>query len=227
LDSGKWFTNPGQIIQIALTAIGCAFAGVKAWPDIKSNDLVSVATIVFLILLTILAFSIGRAIAWPRTEKPSTIPVPILQSSLSAPVLQQPLPLVETHVHAQNERSCTASVRLFSVSLPLGAFVDLPGTDIRIDFRELRPHQDPRPGEEPYAPVLEVNCGGGLVYGGERTTKVHVNRYCMPISQFEHEPYSIYYQRFSERYLHFFALYVEHINPQASILTLQVCIAKS
>ena len=34
-----WVANKGQIVQILLAFLGCAFASIKAWPDMQSNQL--------------------------------------------------------------------------------------------------------------------------------------------------------------------------------------------
>src|SRR5579862_8146628 len=54
-----WFSTKGQIVQVVLAALGCFFAGVKAWPDMKNNDLLSSGAILFYVLVTVVVLSGG------------------------------------------------------------------------------------------------------------------------------------------------------------------------
>jgi hypothetical protein len=58
----RWFANRGQIIQIALTAVACSFAGVKAWPDMEKDALFSGGSVLFYILVVVVLVSVGRTV---------------------------------------------------------------------------------------------------------------------------------------------------------------------
>jgi len=56
----KWFANKGQIIQIVIATIACVFSGIKAWPDMRGNELFSLGAVLFYILVGLVIFSVGR-----------------------------------------------------------------------------------------------------------------------------------------------------------------------
>ena len=66
-----WFTNKGQLIQIALATLSCIFAGAKAWPDLKGNDFLSIGALLFysiVLLLISLLFVVLFARQGQRAE---------------------------------------------------------------------------------------------------------------------------------------------------------------
>jgi hypothetical protein len=53
-----WFTSKGQVIQVAAAIVGCIFAGVKAWPDVRSNEFLTLGAILFYVLVSLVVVSI-------------------------------------------------------------------------------------------------------------------------------------------------------------------------
>lgn len=75
---------------------------------------------------------------------------------------------------------------------------------------------------------LQVDSGGGLIYGGEYTKKSDVNQYKVPliISHYE-EPYSLYFYHTGEKYCRFFRVFAEHINPHSEEAILNIFFFKT
>jgi hypothetical protein len=75
-----WFTTWGQVIQVMAAVVGCIFAGIKAWPDMKTNQLLSLGSLLFYILVGLVVVSVtlliramtrrGNAALPSETEKP-------------------------------------------------------------------------------------------------------------------------------------------------------------
>lgn len=76
---------------------------------------------------------------------------------------------------------------------------------------------------EVFGVELDIDTGGGLIYGGKCTKESGVNRYKVPaiVSNFE-EAYSLYFYHSDKNYLKFFRVFVEHINTHAKEITLNV-----
>ena len=75
----KWFANRGQIIQTAFNALACVFSAVKAWPDMRTNELLSAGALLFYALVGLLIYSGLRLVrglrsAPSRPNDPHTTP---------------------------------------------------------------------------------------------------------------------------------------------------------
>lgn len=76
---------------------------------------------------------------------------------------------------------------------------------------------------ESYGAELEVDTGGGLVFGGFSVKEAGVNRYKIPVKKFQNEePCSVFTFNCSDEYFSFMRVYVEHINPHTNEVTLNV-----
>ena len=58
----EWFANWGQIIQAILALLACIFGGVKAWPEMKANAVLSFGAILFYVLIALVVVSFWIAI---------------------------------------------------------------------------------------------------------------------------------------------------------------------
>jgi len=82
--------------------------------------------------------------------------------------------------------------------------------------------------KESYGAVIYIDTGGGIVYGGEESKYVEVNKYLVPKKLFQdQEPCSIYSFYITEDYFSFFRVFIEHINPNAGQVTLSIFFTKS
>ena len=121
-----------------------------------------------------------------------------------------------------------------SFRLTPGAYQDFKWglESVRIELIELTQAKIPNDMHfEPYAvdqAIIHVNYGGGIVYGGEQTSKVDINKYSVPeqIAN-EDEPRSIHFFRTHEKFLRFFRLVVNHINPTSKEVTLNAVFAET
>jgi hypothetical protein len=133
-------------------------------------------------------------------------------------------PIKPTSISAQREspESFPATVQLSTLKIPVGEFQNVG--EVKIEVREVR-----KAGEANYGAVLYVNTGGGLVFGGEKVTKISTNCYYLPLEPIENlkEPYSIYFHHFRDRFLSSPAIYLEHINPHSGVVTIKVCKVRS
>lgn len=77
--------------------------------------------------------------------------------------------------------------------------------------------------EERYGAEISVDTGGGIVYGGDYVIESGVNQFKIPAkkSQVE-EQYSIYSFSTDRDYFSFLRIYVEHINPHAKEVTVNL-----
>jgi hypothetical protein len=76
---------------------------------------------------------------------------------------------------------------------------------------------------ESYGVDLEVNTGGGLVFGGYSAKETDVNRYKIPVKRFQNEePCSIFAFHCGDNYFSFMRICVEHVNPHTNEVTLNV-----
>ncbi len=46
-----WFSTKGQIGQLFLAILACIFGGIKAWPEMKSNEFLSLGSLLFYTLI--------------------------------------------------------------------------------------------------------------------------------------------------------------------------------
>lgn len=70
---------------------------------------------------------------------------------------------------------------------------------------------------------ITIHSGGGVLSGGESTKCVGVNVYKLPEKQFEpDEPFSIFSFGAHRGMFGFFRTFVEHINPNSGVVTLNV-----
>lgn len=134
----------------------------------------------------------------------------------------QPNQAPPTKKEENSDGSLSAKGRFYSFAIPVGDFKEFDG--IRIEVRELRDNVNPEAGELNDGAVLYIDSGGGLVYGGNRTTEIETNCYYLPITRFKQkEPYSLYFHHFSKTYVHFLSIYLEHINPHSAMVTIKAC----
>jgi len=115
----------------------------------------------------------------------------------------------------------------------VGAYQDFMwgGTKIRVDVREIAKQNVPSrygsPKEEQQA-TIHVDTGGGLVYGGEESTRVGVNEYRIPVATDTYEePRAVYLFSISPSYFRFLCFRADHINPTTNEVTLKASFVSS
>jgi hypothetical protein len=103
-------------------------------------------------------------------------------------------------------------------------------TKIRIEVKAIKRTTPPGRavvgGEQDHAHIY-VSTGGGLVYGGEETTREGVNEFLVPVKQFrEEEPRCVLFFHTADNYYRFFRVFVDHINATSSEVTLDACFVR-
>ena len=84
---------------------------------------------------------------------------------------------------------------------------------------------NPKPRKEPKETEvqLNVNTGGGLVYGGRKTKELKTNEFLVPLHRHEEELNSIYAFNFQLTHT-FFRVYVEHVDFHSLTVDLNIII---
>lgn len=237
MNSGSWFANKGQAIQAIVAVVACIFAGVKALPDMRRDNLLSIGTVLFILLVFIVVISLARTVHKDTSADPGIIS----QRELAgAPLEDAPLSLVSKGDSVPQSRQAEtqsrpetfpATVRVGCFEISLGSYVDLPEPfDVRVECKEIRP-TDPQQRDvlaEDFGAVLYLATKGCLVYGGEKTVRVSVNRYYLPwTTHSEKGPYSVYYHHFADRYARVFVLHLDHVNQHKGVVLVKACAMES
>jgi len=71
----SWIANKGQVIQIVLAAASCLVAGIKAWPELKGNEFLSLGAILFYAVALLVIVLTIRALVGHANK--STLPAPV------------------------------------------------------------------------------------------------------------------------------------------------------
>ena len=125
-------------------------------------------------------------------------------------------------------KSFPGDVTVVTFKRRVGDFWQFPDRDIKIEVRSVRENTQKRYDEEQHGAELSVSTGGGLVFGGERAIQIATNCYYLPMSKFNNrEPWSVYFWNFSNERAHFFAAYLDHINPHTGVVSINVCEVRS
>ena len=53
-----WFSTKLQIAQTSFTALACIFGGIKAWPEMKGNQYLSIGALLFYVLVALVLASV-------------------------------------------------------------------------------------------------------------------------------------------------------------------------
>jgi hypothetical protein len=100
---------------------------------------------------------------------------------------------------------------------------------IRIEIKALKhmkpPGRSVLGGDQDHAEIY-VSSEGGLVYGGEETTRTGVNKYLVPVKFTEQETRSVFFFHTADGYFRFFRVLVDHINVTTGEVTLDACFVR-
>jgi hypothetical protein len=202
LKSPPLFSNLGQIIQIAIALLSCAFAGLKAWPDIVSSNLFATLPAIFY-FVTIFATSFI---------------IYLFHRQLTT---REKLPQMPQKAEIQNTSTIptmTGSAKTLATRISLGNI----WKQDRIRIKLLAIDENKRPPERnakfnnnsDYLATIEISTGDGICYCGEFVDKLSTNRFSVPIvdNGFNAEEGSIYWFSYSDDHLKFQIVSIEHIN---------------
>lgn len=221
-----WFSNRGQIIQTAISLVACAFAAVKAWPDILDMQFFALSPLVFLLLAILTgAWFLTMAHRHRHSADPTT-------SSGLAPASVQPAAVIQPAVPSEDTPAAfSAEVKVGELKCRLGELHKLTRRDrtVSVCVNEIVPYQ----AEEPHllcsvgdhAADILFDSGGGLFHGGAATKMLSTNRFKIPAVRnlSNSEPASVGFHYYDREHTHVFVSAVTHINPHAKELTLSWC----
>ena len=197
-----WFSNRGQIVQVALAALACLMAGINAWPAIRQLEFLNFAPITFYVVVAavfVYAVSVRSA---PR-DKDKDKGGGTSNSTLIGPA----------------EQHWTLKSSFFKLTCTLGSLNELPGfpnpvnlvvTNIEGEGDQLRAN-------------LAFSSGGFHLTGGVNVKELGKNKFSMPILRYTCDEDSVFYSLCREDIFLYFSLRVEHINPHAKEVIIAGC----
>lgn len=223
---GKWFSNRGQIVQLAAAILSLLTAW-NAWGAIKTLDFLSLGPIIFYVSIATLVISFYlRANHKSEFSTPSA---PAVQPATRTKAVADTSPRTPNAI-APPEPKWAASPTVQTFTLKAGAFFD--GTHIRPELKITLKDITTATFKshfilEETLEVSDIECrlGGLVVYGGKQTKEIDVNRFLVPAANgFLHSDERALYQlSFSNDHVSFFGLRVDHINMHAKEAVMTLC----
>jgi hypothetical protein len=237
MDQQKWFANRGQVIQVVIGAIALVLAGIKAWPSFRGDQVLSMGTILFYVLILLTVLSVWRLVrnaiqaSKPTEGKPPPKLAVTMDHIAHAPIVPvyPPafVPKIEPGSIRIDQTFCATTITLSS-----GDYQDFnwDGTDVRIEVSEVvkGTFDAGYNGVESYAASINVKFGGALVFAGNCCKRIGVNMYQVPRMQtgMREEESAFYLYTIGQDYFRFFRGYVDHINPQSGRVTFNLFFAR-
>jgi hypothetical protein len=115
-----WFSTKGQIAQLALATLGCIFAAIKAWPEMKNNQFLSLGALLFYALVGLVLIASTTLVKAIRSKSP----VPIDTPARDAP----PAPF-DREAHSQEDFPVTRKDPVYAnnpgINYPSKVYVEL------------------------------------------------------------------------------------------------------
>jgi hypothetical protein len=209
--SGKWFSNRGQMIQVAVGTAALGIAVIVALPALVQHpDLLSWLPVILIPAIGLGAFSYGKNYPSPA----ASVPTPPSQAS-PAPIQT----VANAMLHRQTEEVFETEVNIYTPTVKLGGFWtdDEALRRIRVTVVSISVEPEPR--------VELLFAMGAQAHGGTQTKRTKVNQYLMrpTNSGFQAEEFCVTCFSFDEKHVWFFAVRVEHINAHAQEVVLSVC----
>jgi hypothetical protein len=209
--SGKWFTNRGQIIQVAIAVVALGVATVVALPALAQHpNLLTWLPVILIPAIALGAFSYGKNYAAP-TPSPPTPPDKATASPASVQTVANAI------LQRQAEEVFVTEVNIYTPTLKMGDFWNDDARRVRVAAVSILDEPEPK---------VELAFGsGGLFHGGTQTKRTKTNQYLMKRadSAFQAEEFCVTAFSFDEKHVWFFAARVDHINIYAKEVVLSIC----
>lgn len=173
----------------------------------------------------IIPVAMGASHAVHKWRSPENPPVQYLLPVQNVP----PVATTAAQAIVPIQISGTVFQKVFVVRV--GGYQDFmwSSSKIRIEVRGIKRSTPPQRlavgGEQDQAHVY-MSTGGGLVYGGEETTREGVNEFLVPVKFSEEEPRSVFFFHSADNYFRFFRVFVDHINASTGEVTLDACFVR-
>jgi hypothetical protein len=204
----NWFANRGQALQTVLTFLGVFIAGVNAWPAISSFQFLSVAPILFYVLIGLFILVLTR-----KAQRSRGL------IAVSQPIAT-PDPLVSAPAKAQGLKPASSDYLVDREFQPfkLGMGEVWRSADRRVVLHDLaRNTEKPRSAlypESDYVADVEVSFGGRLIYAGPSVRDGMNYHFLVPVCPSGHnaEPGSLYAFSYSPAHVNFEFFTITHIN---------------
>lgn len=215
--AGKWFSNRGQLIQVAVAIIALGIATVVALPALAQHpDLLTWLPVILIPAIALGAFSYGKNYSVPTPSEP-TLP----QKTDASPASIQKV--AASILERKTEEVFETDVKIYTPTLKIGDFWTDEDTPRRIRVTAVSFSDEPEPR-------VELLFGmGAIAHGGTQTKRTKVNQYLMKStdSGFQAEEFCVTCFSFDEKHVWFFAVRVDHINIYAKEVVLSICKAYS
>jgi hypothetical protein len=207
--SGKWFSNRGQIVQVAVAVLALVIAIIVALPALAQHqDLLSWLPIILIPAIALGAFSYGKNYA-PPVVVPTLTPTaePPAKTTGSLPLLRE------------TEETFETEVNVYSPTVKVGSYWDDGDVPRRIRVAVVSISDEEEPRAELHFAM------GALAHGGTQTKRTKVNQYLMrPTSSgFQAEEFCVTCFSFDERHVWFFVVRVDHVNAYGKEAVLSIC----
>jgi len=206
----KWFTNRGQMLQLAVASVGVV-VGILGWLAVPPQNLLNIippwllsiiAQIVFWASILWLASLLGTT--WLGKQR-------IAETTRNIPEAERTTPELPVTLRK--------GIVLTSFTCELGGFWEGEVVDrtFRIAVHKIRKIK------EEYEADVQIVDGVGATTGGPETTRIGAARFWMPVSARPVERRCIYAFDLLPLLTRIIILRVEHINPRAKNVQLQLC----
>lgn len=211
--SGKWFSNRGQVIQVAVAVFALVVAIIVALPALAQHqDLLSWSPIILIPAIALGAFSFGKNYASPV---PTQTPPPAKVNPSSSSIQM----VTDAILNSKTLEAFETEVNIYTPTLKIGDFWTDDDTPRRIRVTAVAISDEPEPR-------VELLFGmGAIAHGGTQTKRTKVNQYLMRStdSGFQAEEFCVHCFSFDEKHVWFFVVRVDHINAYAKEVVLSIC----
>ena len=221
LDLIGWSTAPDDV-KVAMTRLDQFFAWLLAVPWWIPWGFVLLSTLWLM------------WVSWPRQApigSPLIASPPLARSLLKSQKQTIKPSIFPSHTSNVNEIIAEAffnsKVQFTTFKLSLGERICpiRDNKDIQVELKSIR---NASPAFDFYKNIgaeIYVTNGGGVVNAGTGAIPISVNTYFLSQSIMSniHDPYSIFACQFSDKYILFFNIYIEHINVHSGIVTFKMC----
>jgi hypothetical protein len=210
--SGKWFANRGQAVQVTCAVVG-ATVSLLVWLSVPPSQVLYLAPVLFVVCALWLVYLILTQLGAISARRAIPIYAATPDIEPAAPPLSRPY---------------APSITKVKMKVLLGAYWEckIGDHEYRVAIHGIQAGTKIEDGEQLRADV-EVVKGTGHLHGGTRTTRVGAVRYWMPQSRaYDGESSTIFKFDTAGPLATLFTLRVDHINPHAKEVDLEMIIAR-
>jgi hypothetical protein len=217
--SGKWFSNRGQMIQVACAVIAVAIGIVVQWNQLSvAINFGEILKVLLYPIVVLIAFRLGIS-ASSRPAAQIVMPPPAMVARSIAPE-----PMVDPHSTLRPEFDYQLSLPVIKVGSYLDVNQELGLRRISVvSIKTVKTGNDEEPAAE-----IEVTGYGLDFVAGRRLTEINRKKALIPAytRDWKDADCSMFDFTYKQNDLSFRAISVDHINVPAQEVTLVICLAK-